>query len=152
MFWNFYVYNAAGYGIPVNTIDSECISLYETLFADMHQHSSIWNIFFENIKNTVWCEMSVGIINTYATVLRWRVERFMKCKDDRAFETLVHCERVLNLGGRLLKRYQDALIHTNNLFFFELACAAPDSCRCSMNQYPSIKENMSLQCCSRFHW
>ena len=140
----------AGYGIPVNTIDSECISLYETLFADMHQHSSIWNIFFENIKNTVWCEMSVGIINTYATVLRWRVERFMKCKDDRAFETLVHCERVLNLGGRLLKRYQDALIHPKFLeiahlnnassFYLDQKCAETLTYR-----YLLIKHNLLLQ-------
>jgi hypothetical protein len=84
----------------------------------MHQHSSLWNIFFENIKNTVWCEMSVAIINTYATVLRWCVERLRKSKDDRAFETLAHSERVLNLGGRLLKRYQDALIHPK---FVEIA-------------------------------
>lgn len=140
----------AGYGIPINSIDSECISLYETLFADMHQHSSIWNVFFENIKNTVWCEISVGIINTYATVLRWRVERFRKSKDDRAFETLVHCERVLNLGGRLLKRYQDALnhpkfleiVHLNNAssFYLDRKCAETLTYR-----YLLIKHNLLLQ-------
>ena len=140
----------AGYGAPVNVIDSECIELYETLFADMHRYSSIWTIFFENIKNTHWCERSVGIINTYATVLRWRVERFRKSKDDRSFETLAHCERVLNLGGRLLKRYQDSLsdpkfleiVHLNNAssVYLDQKCAETLTYR-----YLLIKHNLLLQ-------
>jgi hypothetical protein len=44
-------YSFTGHGPPVNMVDAECLSLYETLFADMRQHSPIWNNFFENIKN-----------------------------------------------------------------------------------------------------
>jgi hypothetical protein len=116
----------------------------------MHQHSSIWNIFFENIKNTVWCEISVGIINTYATILRWRVERFRKSKDERAYETLSHCERVLNLGGKLLKRYQTSLNHNQFLgivlnndssnFYIYQKCAETLTYR-----YLVIKHNLLLQ-------
>ena len=140
----------AGYGPPVNMIDAECVSLYETLFADMRQHSTIWNVFFENIKNTVWCERSVGVLNTYATVLRQRVEHFRESRDDRAFETLSHCERVLNLGGKLIKRYKQSLINPR---FLEVA-HSNDAARLYLDQkcvegltyrYLLIKHNLLMQ-------
>jgi len=117
----------AGYGIPVNMINLECLSLYENLFACMHQHSRIWNVFFENIKNTVWCERSVAIGNTFATFLRQRAEHFRESKDEQAFQALSHCERVLNLGGKLIKRYKHSM--TNPDFFgsrsFKQCCRFP---------------------------
>jgi hypothetical protein len=108
-----------GYGPPVNAIDSECLSLYEALFTDMHHHKSVWMVFFENIKNTVWCERSVAMFTHYAAILRQRAECFRESNDDKAFETLSHCEKVLNLGGRLIKRYKDSLIHPD---FLEVVC------------------------------
>lgn len=139
-----------GYGAPVNMIDSECLALYETLFVDMLQHKSIWHLFFESIKNTVWCERSVGIMNTYATVLRQRVESFREAKDDRAFASLTHCERVLNLGGKLIKRYKISLVHPtflevahfNNVeaLFLDQKCAEGLTYR-----YLLIKHNVLLQ-------
>jgi hypothetical protein len=108
-------YAWVGYGHPVNYIDTECLLLYEALFADMVQHSQIWNHFFEDIKNTCWCEKSVGVLNSYATVLRQRAEKQREQKDEQALETIFRCEKVLNLGGKQLKRYKDSL--TNPLFF-----------------------------------
>jgi hypothetical protein len=139
-----------GYGAPVNMIDSECIALYETFVVDMNQHKSIWNNFFESIKNTVWCERSVGILNTYATILRQRAESFREAKDDRVFASLSHCERVLNLSGKLIKRYKDSLIHPKFLevahfnnaeaFHLDQKCAQALTYR-----YMLIKHNVLLQ-------
>jgi hypothetical protein len=126
------------------------VALYETLFVDTIQHKIIWNLFFESIKNTVWCERSVGIMNTYATVLRQRAERFREAKDDRVFATLTHCERVLNLGGKLIKRYKTSLVHPKFLevahfnnaeaFYLDQKCAQSLTYR-----YLIIKHNILLQ-------
>jgi hypothetical protein len=143
-------YSFTGHGPPVNMIDSECLSLYETFFEDMRQHSSIWNNFFENMKNTVWCERSVAMLNTYATVLRQRAETQRESKDERAFDTIFHCERVLNVGGKQLKRFKDSLAnprflevaHQNDAtkFYLDQRCAQSLTYR-----YLLIKHNLLMQ-------
>jgi hypothetical protein len=143
-------YSFTGHGPPVNMIDAECLSLYETLFADMRQHSPIWNNFFENIKNTVWCERSVAMLNTYATVLRQRAEIERESRDEHAFDTIFQCERVLNLGGKQLKRYKDSLsnprclqvAHHNDAtkFYLDQRCAEGLTYR-----YLLIKHNLLMQ-------
>ena len=143
-------YSFSGYGPPINMIDSECLSLYEKLVADMLEHSHIWNRFFENIKNTVWCERSVGILNLYATVLRRRAEVLRESKDEQVFPTIFRCERVLNLGGKQLKRYKDSLMNPR---FLEVAHANDAATfyldqRCAMDltyRYLLIKHNLLMQ-------
>jgi hypothetical protein len=60
----------------------------------------------EIFKNIVWCERSVGVINTYATILRQRAERMQAENDPKYLVSLVHCEKGLNLGGQQLARFK----------------------------------------------
>jgi hypothetical protein len=98
-----------GFGHPVNCFDTECLFLYDALFADMVQHGQIWNQFVENIKNTCWCETIVGLVNSYAKILIQRAEKQRKNKDEQASKAHFRCNKVLNLGCQLLRRYKDSL-------------------------------------------
>lgn len=87
---------------------------YEALFLDMTTKEEIWATFWLNFRNVVWCERSVAIINTYATVYRQMVDRYSGDEDPRPekviHQTLYKTERILNLGGRLLAIYRNMVM------------------------------------------
>ena len=85
-----------GIGQPRNLSDAKMLLLYDALYNDMKSNAEEWDKFFENIRNTVWCERSVGIINSYATVLRQRSEA--DTVSEVRHENLIKCESVLNIG------------------------------------------------------
>jgi hypothetical protein len=97
--------------------DPTMMDLYEKLFNDMTSHASEWENFWANIKNCVWCERSVGVINTFATVLRRRAYQAIEEKRPSPVvaESLLKCESILNLGGKLLVLYKAMLYHADSL-------------------------------------
>jgi len=79
-----------------NLNDARMEELYAALYTDMTVHAEIWTTFFASLKNTVWCERTVGIINSYATVIRQRIESRRDPRDP----SLRTCEAILNLGAK----------------------------------------------------
>jgi hypothetical protein len=95
------------------------IILYEKLVQDMIKNSETWSLFWKNCKNIVWCERSVGVINTYATILRQKAERMAAENSPKFRESLVHCEKTLNLGGRQLVLFKAMAYSGVDMFFGE---------------------------------
>ena len=94
-------------GTEKKTKDERAISLYEALVNDFKENEEEWCEFWQNISNVVWCERSVEVVNTYATVLRVKAEELMYAKDSTESAMLTKCEACLNMGGRLLIRYRE---------------------------------------------
>jgi hypothetical protein len=96
---------------------SKMIILYEKVFQDMIEHSETWSLFWTNNQNIIWCERSVGVINTYATILRQKSEKEKALNVLGYPDTLVHCEKVLNLGGRQLVLFKKMAYSGADMFF-----------------------------------
>lgn len=96
---------------------NKMINLYEKLFLDMITNAEVWASFWENYKNIVWCERSVGVINTYATILRQKAEKMQNEGDSNFVVSLSHCEKVLNLGGRQLALFKTMAYSDIDMFY-----------------------------------
>eukprot|EP01038_Epipyxis_sp_PR26KG_P015587 gene15587-21054_t len=92
-------------------IDDEMNFHYETLYQGMIEHASKWNNYWEDNSHYMWCERSVGIINSYATVIRQRAE-LLQAKNYVLTE--IKTEQILNQGNRLLTIYKRMLYATDN--------------------------------------
>ena len=93
--------------------DARLRTMMKALLDDWQAHKSIWDLFFSlDDANVVWCERSVGVINTYATVLRRASAEVQERQrsgagPDESLGPLVReSERVLNLGGLQLRRFK----------------------------------------------
>jgi len=143
-----------GIGQPRNLSDPKMLLLYEELYQDMKANADEWDKFFENIRNTVWCERSVGIINTYATVMRQRAEA--DTVDEVQHNNLIKCESILNMGGKLLVRYKAMSYHPDSLSIAHfndevLVARNKECCRGLTFKYLLIKHNL-LQMTNRFKY
>lgn len=145
-----------GVGPIANMVDAPLLLLYESLYNDMKIHSDAWEKFWENIKNTVWCERAVGITNTYATALRQQVDKLITSSTPARpvppallSTALLKCESVLNLGGKLLVTYKNMVYHPDSLslVFFNVPVRLVQSkhcCRALTYKYFLIKHNLLM--------
>ena len=123
-----------GIGPTRNLSDPKMLVLYEDLYNDMITNTEEWEKYFSNIKNVTWCERSVGMINSYATVIRQRAEAGVGMIPSGVMhELLVKCEQILNLGGKQLVKYKAMTYHPDAL-----------SVVWSNNEVASIRDK---QCC-----
>ena len=94
-----------------------------------------------------WCERSVGVINTYATVLRRQAAEYWQTNHVLKNVTLLKCEKVLSLGGKQLVRFKemvycdDDVHHGSDIEFLK----SIDCLKQLTYKYFLIKHNLLIQ-------
>ena len=116
----------------------------------MTANAEEWDKFYENLKNITWCERSVGMINSYATVIRQRAESGVgMIPSELMHEYLTKCEKILNVGAKQLVKYKSMSYHPDILSMVwsnnEVAAVRDrQCCRGLMFKYLLIKHNLLM--------
>eukprot|EP01038_Epipyxis_sp_PR26KG_P009304 gene9304-12535_t len=129
--------------------DLQMMEYYETLYISMTENNTDWEEYWKDNRHYMWSERSIGVINTYATVLRQRAEKLQansKSNPGDVQENIRKAERVLNLGGQLLIIHKRMVYATDNGIGTEVERDASVDCLKGLTyKYLLIKHNLLNQ-------